>query len=294
MEYKSNLPKKKNVLTPAFLMLILAVFIAVPKMTEANMIIKIGSDVTVEEGTIIGNAIVIGGQITVYGKVEHHVVAVGGSVVLGSTAAVGGNVISVGGIIVRGRGAEVSGNITEINSSEISNLIESVISGDWQGWSWIYAILSIFVFIGVLVLAILIAAFVPNHIQHISSAIQDDSLKVILLGILGLVMIVPLAVLLTISVIGIVLIPLEMVLVTCAVLVGLTALSQLVGEHMFLLMKKSHRGIIGQTIWGLLILWIMGWLPYVGIMIKVFAVVLAFGGVLVTRFGTKPKLIDVN
>lgn len=43
--------------------------------------------------------------------------------------------------------------------------------------------------------------------------------------------------------------------------------------------------MIRETIWGLIILWILGWIPYVGWMLKVFAIVLGLGGVLITRFG---------
>lgn len=271
-------------------MFLTATIIAVPKTAEASYLVKFGNNITVEEGITISNAVAIGGQVTVYGRVENHVIAVGGSVVLGSTAIVGGNVISLGGIVVRGKGAEVGGSITEINRPRIKDMIESVISGDRDVWSWIYAVLSIFVFFGLLVCELLIAAFIPQNIRHVSTAIREDTLKVTLWGILGLAMIAPLAVLLTISIIGIALIPLEMLFVACAVLVGLTSVSQLVGSSLFQLMNKSERGIVGETFWGLIILWIMGWFPYIGVMIKVFSVIVGLGAVLTTRFGTRQKL----
>jgi hypothetical protein len=295
MTYRRICYQERRMLRSAFLLFLFSIlFFTLPHRAEATVLIKVGSDVTVEEEMTIDDVITVGGQITVQGRVANHVVAVGGSVVLANTAIVGGNVISLGGIIVRARGAEVNGNMTEINSAEIANLIESALRGDWQGWSWIYAVLSIFIFTGFLMLALLIVAFVPKHINTISTAIQENTLNVILLGLAGFLMIVPLAVLLTISVVGIVLIPLEMILVTCAVLVGFTAVSQLVGKRIFILIKSPHHGIIGETLWGLLILWIIGWLPYIGIMIKIFAVILALGGVMASRFGTKTKFIQEN
>ena len=90
---------------------------------ESSNVVKIGSDVTIEEGTKVHNVLAIGGQVTVDGVVENNIVALGGSVVLTRTAVVRGNVFALGGIIVRGRGAEVHGNVTEINADDISSAI---------------------------------------------------------------------------------------------------------------------------------------------------------------------------
>jgi len=255
-------------------------------LAESANIVKIGSDVTIEEGMKVHNVLALGGQITVEGFVENHVIAVGGSVVLTRTAVVGGNVISLGGIVVRGRGSEIHGNLTEINSDDISAAISNALSDEWEGWSWIFAIVSLSIFIGVLILTLLIVHFIPKPIRIIATAVREIPAKVILWGIIGLILIVPLAVLLAISVIGIVLIPLEMTLVLCAIILGFIAVSQLVGEKLFTVLKRHDHNIVRETIWGLIILWVIGWIPYVGWMLKVFAIVLGLGAVLVTRFGT--------
>lgn len=253
---------------------------------EPANIVRIGSDVTIDEGVKVRNVLSIGGQITIEGFVENHVIALGGSIVLTKTSVVGGNVVSLGGVIVKGRGSEVHGNLTEINSDDISAAITTALSDEWEGWSWIFAIVSVSIFIGVLLLTLLIVHFIPKPIRLISTAIREIPFKVILWGIFGLILVVPLAVLLAISVVGIVLIPLEITLVLSAVLLGFIAVSQLVGNKLFSVLKRHDQGIIQETIWGLIILWLIGWIPYVGWMIKVFAIVLGLGGVLVTRFGT--------
>jgi hypothetical protein len=253
---------------------------------ESSNVVKIGSDITIEEGSKVRNVLTVGGQITVDGFVENHVVAVGGSVVLAKTAVIGGNVVSLGGVIVQGKGAEVRGNLTEINSDDISAAITKALSDEWEGWSWIFAIVSVSIFIGVLMLTLLIVYFIPKPIHVISTAIREMPLKVTLWGIVGLILVVPLAVLLAVSVIGIVLIPLEMTIVLFAVLFGFVAVSQLVGEKLFTVLKRHDHSMVRETIWGLVILWLIGWIPYVGWMLKVFAVVLGLGSVLVTRFGT--------
>ncbi|MFH1080879.1 MAG: hypothetical protein V1766_11600 [Pseudomonadota bacterium] len=254
---------------------------------EMVSIVKINSDVVIEEDTKVRNVFVFGGQITVHGTVEQHVVAIGGSAVLTRTAVVGGDVFVLGGIIAIGNGADVRGTVTEINSSNISDAISDLLSDDWEGWSWLFAIFSVVVFVITLVIAIPIVALIPKPIVTISEGIAQHTYRAILAGFIGLLMIAPVAVLLTLSVIGIVLIPLEMILVICAAIFGFIVVAQILGKRVLSLAKKPNDSLVRQTFWGLLVLWIIGWIPYVGLMIKVLAIVVGLGGVMITRFGTK-------
>jgi hypothetical protein len=254
--------------------------------TEDKSIIKIGSDVTIEAGQKARNVVTIGGQITVSGSVDESVVAIGGSVVLTKTALVGGNVIALGGVIVVARDATVGGSITEINSSNLYDTLTTALSSEWEGWSWIFAIISLSIFIVILVLAILIVALLPRPVRIISEAINENTFKVILCGLLGLVLIAPLAILLTISVVGIALIPLEVIIVVCSTVLGFIAVGQMVGSKLLHLFKRPNPGMIRETFWGLIILWLIGWVPYVGWMVKAIAIVIGLGATLITRFGT--------
>jgi len=249
-------------------------------------IVKIGSDVTIEKGQKVHSVVAIGGQITVSGAVEKSVVAVGGSVVLTKTAVVKGNVVSLGGVIVMARDAEVRGELTEINSSNLYETLTTALSSEWEGWSWIFAVISLSIFLVILVLALLVAALLPKPVRIVSEAIRENTFKVILCGILGLVLIAPLALLLTISVVGIALIPLEVIFVVCSVLFGFIAVGQFVGAKLLRLLKRPEPGIVRETFWGLVILWLIGWIPYVGWMVKAIAIVIGLGATLVSRFGT--------
>jgi hypothetical protein len=249
-------------------------------------IVKIGSDVTIEAGQKVHSVVTIGGQITVAGAVEKSVVAVGGSVVLTKTAVVKGSVVALGGVIVMARDAKVSGELTEINSSNLYETLTTALSSEWEGWSWIFAVISLSIFVVILVLALLIAALLPKPVLVVSEAIRENTFKVILCGILGLVLIAPLALLLTISVVGIALIPLEVIVVVCSVLLGFIAVGQLIGAKVLHLLKRPESGIVRETFWGLVILWMIGWIPYIGWMVKAIAIVLGLGATLVSRFGT--------
>ena len=272
-----------------FLIALLLFSSGAPCRAENTNIVKIGGDVTIAEGNKVKNAVAVGGQITVNGTATGHVMAIGGSVVLTRTALVEGNVVSVGGVIVMGKGARVHGNLKEINASDISQSLASVLNEDWEGWSWVFAVLSLILFIGIMLLAILLVTLLPKPVCIVATAIRESPFRVFLWGLLVLISIVPLAVLLTISVMGIVLIPLEMTLVVGSALVGFIAVAQLAGEKIFLFFKKRDQSILSDVPLGLIILWLVGWIPNIGWMIKVIAVVLGLGGVLVSCLGARQK-----
>ena len=240
----------------------------------------------IEAGQKVRNVVAIGGQITVSGTVENNITAVGGSVVLTKTASVGGNVVSLGGIIVMARDSQVGGNLTEINSSNIYDFLATALSAEWEGWSWLFAVISLAIFLVILVLALLIVALLPKPVRTVADAIVENTFKVTLCGILGLILIAPLALLLTISVVGIALIPLEVIVVVCSILLGFIAVGQLIGRKVYQLLKRPNPGMVRETFWGLIILWLIGWLPYIGWMAKAVAIVIGLGAALVTRFGT--------
>jgi hypothetical protein len=255
---------------------------------EGANIFKIGEDVTVETEMRVNSVTTINGQITISGKVDNNVIAIGESIVLTKGAVVDGNVVSVGGIVVAGYGSDVQGTVTEINSSNVSDVISTLLSEDWDGWSWVWAIFSVIIFFSTLIIALLLAALLPTQVLNVAQAVQAETLKVTLWGLLGLILIVPLALLLTVSVIGIVLIPLEMILVICAALMGFIAMSQFVGQKVYRLFKRSDRHIVREIFWGMMIIWLIGWIPYIGWMIKVSVLTLGLGAVIYTRFGIVP------
>ena len=73
----------------------------------------VGSVVIDEDEVVEGDAVAVGGSVTVLGKVSGDAVAVFGGVKLGSHAVVDGDVVSVGGKIEVSEGARVSGDMVE-------------------------------------------------------------------------------------------------------------------------------------------------------------------------------------
>jgi UDP-3-O-[3-hydroxymyristoyl] glucosamine N-acyltransferase len=74
--------------------------------------VRIGGDVTVEEGRVVKSAVAIMGSVTVLsgGRVMEAAVAIGGDVNLKADARVERDAVSIGGEILTEEGASVGGN----------------------------------------------------------------------------------------------------------------------------------------------------------------------------------------
>jgi hypothetical protein len=80
------------------------------EVTRTGNIMRIGSNVHVEEGQVVsGDLLALGGDVTVDGHVEGDVVSMGGDVHLSATARVDGDVASIGGELTEEEGAFIGG-----------------------------------------------------------------------------------------------------------------------------------------------------------------------------------------
>jgi MFS family permease len=205
-----------------------------------------------------------------------------------------GNVVCLGGVIVRGSGAQVFGNITEINSSNISTAINSAINNEWEGWSWIFAIISVCFFLAIFVFALLLVLLIPRPVIIVAAVIDGRKGKSLLWGFLGILLVAPLAVLLAVSIIGIPLIPLEFTLIILALVVGFIAAGSLLGKFVLIdILKRREPGLVKATLFGLFLLWLIGWIPYIGWVFKTIVAIIGLGGVLLALFDRKKQSVSL-
>jgi hypothetical protein len=250
---------------------------------EAKNIIKVGNDVILEEGQQADNIISVGGQITVYGLVEKSVVAVGGSVILTSKAVVRGNVVAVGGVVTRGSGAMVFGDVTEINTSALSSSIASALRGEMEGWSLLLNIISLCFFAIILIITLMMTLVVPRSLAVVANAIEMSKVRSFLWGCLVTLLIVPFFMLLAISIIGIFLMPLAFTALLLAAIIGFIAVGSLLGNTIITSVFHGYKkSLIKETLVGVSLLWLIGWIPYAGVVIKALAITLGLGGVMLT------------
>lgn len=263
--------------------LLLVVVLFLPSSVHAKNIFKIGNDVTLEEGQQVDNIITVGGQITVYGLVEKSVVAVGGSVILTSKAVVRGNVVAVGGVVTRGGGAMVFGDVTEINTSALSSSIASALRGEMEGWSLLLNIISLCFFAIILIITLMMTLVVPRSLAVVANAIEMSKVRSFLWGCLVTLLIVPFFMLLAISIIGIFLMPLAFTALLLAAIIGFIAVGSLLGNTIITSVFHGYKkSLIKETLVGVSLLWLIGWIPYAGVVIKALAITIGLGGVMLT------------
>lgn len=263
----------------------LLILLVTAASAEAKNIFKIGGDVTVEKDQTVDTVIDIGGQITVHGLVERNVIAVGGSVVLTNNAVVRGDVVCAGGVIVKGIGAQVFGDITEINSTNISTAVSSALRGELEGWSLIFNIISLCFFAVIFIIALLMTILIPRPLIAVAQEIQTHKVKSLFWGFAVTLMMVPFFMLLVLSIIGITLIPLAFTLLLLAFILGYIASGKLIGNlALTKIFRKQKESLIGGTLLGLILLWLISWIPYAGWIVKILALTFGLGGVFLAIF----------
>jgi hypothetical protein len=104
-------------------------------------------------------------------------------------------------------------------------------------------------------------------------------------------MIVPFFMLLAISVIGILLIPLAFTALLLAAIIGFTAFGSLLGNIIITKIFRGYqRSIVKETLVGLCLLWLLGWIPfYIGMLIKALAITFGLGGVVLALANRKTR-----
>jgi hypothetical protein len=252
--------------------------------SSKSSLVKVGESVTVPEGADIRSAVAVGGSVTVYGSVAEDVVAVGGSVYLKDKATVGGDVVSVGGKVVKEAGAVTKGDVVEIAMEGVSPTVAFFTKG---GLAKGMFILSLITLIGFLALtAILVALFTPQ-LGKVSSALEDRLLKNFWIGLIIALLFFPVIVILVLSIVGIVLIPVWAIAVAAAAIFGYVAAAHLIGKRALITFKMPGKSMMTETLVGVLLLWLVGLVPFVGGLVKSIAVICGLGGIYLTRFGTE-------
>jgi hypothetical protein len=201
-------------------------------------IVSIGQDRVIQENeTINGDAVVVGGNLTVYGRVRGDAVCVGGDLVLGPKATVRGDAVNVGGkaqidpaAYVRGKKVNVSGfplgflknfkgfkhrdhfNLEDTFLGRVLHLVSAVI--------WLFFMLF---------MALLMTVFMPRQLNNIEEHLTGDFPRSALVGVAAPILL-PLAFIVTC--IGILFLPFLFLalLVTC--LMGYIAFSRALGHKL--------------------------------------------------------------
>jgi uncharacterized membrane protein len=278
-------------------------------------IVKFGKDVVVvEDETIDGDVVVIGGKIDVRGTVTGNAVAVGGDVSVASTGEIEGDAVSVGGEVKKEPGAVVRGQKATVSFGpkglfKFPHFMFPPFMGGFYGFALFARIFKIifFLFLGIVVISI-----APKNVAKVKDKIRQDFLKSALVGFAAEILILPIFLILIVTIIGIpVALLIEPLLVLAALILGYTATSYFVGEKLkqstnlkpetplmtlvigilaveAVLLLARIVGIFGHPFSALS--WI---LTFFGWAIWYLVMTVGFGAAILTRLGTRPKEVSL-
>jgi len=254
---------------------------------QGSDMVRIGGDVTVDEGRVVKDAVAIGGSVTVHsgGCVTGNAVAIGGDVHLKANAHVEGDTVAIGGDILKAEGASLGGSEVAILSGA-KHLLP--VFWKWSLLDILYGsylaslMLHILVVLVIAALGVLLLLFVPGPLQIISSTIRQSALKSAGWGVGSIVVISLLLIITAGSLLGILLVPVLVVAVAVVAVLGCVALRLFVGERT---VSASGGSLMKPFLVGMLILAAIGLVPLVGGFVFLVANLFGVGAVLVSRFG---------
>lgn len=249
-------------------------------------LVKIGSNANVPSGVTVQSVTSIGGNVGVAGEVIGDVVAIGGNVLLKPTARVHGKVAAVGGIVRKEPGAKVAGEITEVTMPQQMMCVSAL--GTKYAPSVVY-LASVFAallsFLGILAIGIAAGLLFPRRVGWVSVAIERHPLKAFWWGLLWIVLIIPIAALLLVSIIGIPLIIVEIIAYGTALVLGYISASQVIGKKLLSSFKRYNQPMVTEIIWGIVLLSLINLVPVLGGLVVFVVSVMAIGACWMTRFG---------
>lgn len=257
-------------------------------------IVLVGGNLSIN-GKVDGDVALVGGNMTISGNIDGDIVIVGGQALLTETAVVNGDIATIGGSVEREPGAEVSGNITN-NAPPVSpprvdrpgGIDRPNINVSYNPFWEISKVLGRA--LAVAAIGMLLMLFLQPQLDRVGSAIVNQPLMAGGYGLLA-VIIVPMAV--VIMAVTIILIPIAL-LATLAIplawLFGMVAFGQEVGERFTKAVNQTWAPVLSigfGTFMLVLVVGLVGMIPCVGWLASFLVTLAALGGVVMTLFGTR-------
>lgn len=243
------------------------------------------------QGTDLGDLAVFGGSATVDGPVTGNVVVFGGSPVINNR--VGGNLVVFGGTAHLQDGAEIMGDVFSIGGSTERTgnaVVHGSISsgfGLFGGWHFLSGAFDVWRLFSAIFLGLIFFWLFPLATNRAASAVVGNPAKAALAGFVGYLAIVPAIILLALTLIGIPFIPIFLLAILVARLFGQVALALLAGKWIISRFQSGGASEWILVVLGLLGLGLISLIPVVGVFASLFYSLVGFGGVILTRFGTR-------
>jgi len=250
-------------------------------------VVSLHGNVTLAPGSRARDVGALSGSIDIGSgaQVDGDVTAIGGDVRVASGARIEGDAAAIGGKVVVAPGATVHGNRANVNLS-LGGLPALALPAAHAAHSspvlhlgFLAAEFAVCFALGLVFLLVW-----PRGLERVAHALKAAPARSVAIGLLGTVGLPMLALLLTITVVGMVLLPVEGLLVTVGSLLGFSALALLIGRKLPIRRRLTP---VGQLAVGTALMTVAINIPRVGGVVLVLAWIVVLGAVLATRFGSQ-------
>ncbi len=256
-----------------------------------------GGTVNLMEGsTIDGNVYLLGGSLSAAGTVNGDMIILGGAVTLAKTFILNGNLTTAGASISRDPGAQISG---KVQTGE--NIPYLILPGGVRfpnlsrSFDPLFRVAGFFLRVFLWALgAMIVAMFLPAHLERISEAARTQPL---ISGGMGLLTVIIVPIIIILLAITICLIPVAVLVALILVLAwayGLIAIGFEIGKRVAKMFSQAWHPAISAGLGTLLLMTVLNSLeaiiPCVGWIPKVVVGFIGLGAVLLTQLGMKAYL----
>jgi uncharacterized membrane protein len=248
-------------------------------------------DVTIEEGRVVqGDVICVGGSVEVMpgAVVQGDAVSVGGSVQVHQGALVMGEAVAVLGSVDVDRGGQVIGEHVNVGMGKpwrsSSSRHRAWLTG--LGPFGLFPTLALFALI--YLVGLLVLRMWPERVRNVGHSMFENPVRSFTVGFLCWLLLLPLAVLLCISIVGIPLILLLPVAIFMSIVMGLSSFALRIGEA--LPAGPGQRFVPPAALgMGMTVLLLLAFVPWLGASILALLQFFALGAAVSSRFG-RPAL----
>lgn len=277
-----------------------------------NATVRLGDATIARDEVVENDLVVLGGDVSLFGRVAGNLVALDGDVILHRGGVVDGDVVSLNGSVVRA-GGTVAGSIrssaVQTRGAPAIEVGESHFAA--RNGTTLASLLGMFVALASIGFGL--TFFMPRQLEVVSGTVTDSFGRSFFAGLFAQPLLVPAALItilgLVITVVGILLVPvaaLVMALALGASAVGgyLAVARSLGGAYLARRMAQGHAVVatpyrsLLYGLAGLLAVWLpaaaLGWIPLVGQVLAVLAgvftwamITAGFGAVILSRAGLR-------
>ena len=297
---------KKN-LTFLTVLTLLTLGIIAPLGAQKSFTVQ--KDITVAAGEVQDNVIAFGGNVVVEGRVKESVVAIGGSILISGEvgddvvgigsgitlkpdAIVEGDVVSIGGLLEKEPGCIIRGDTVYFKPSEIGGrmfrggLFKGIFALPLLPVFFIIKLVGVFL---MLLVTLAVASLFHRQVVRASGQLRASFWPVFGTGLIAIFIFtgaVIVSALLCFVLIGI---PVLIALVWAGIAVklfGRVVLFFFFGESLLKAFGAKNTSALGASLTGLVLVSLIGFIPFVGFLFSAFLNIVGWGVVVRTMFGT--------